>query len=123
MQPKKFICGIYHGTQTLDNVEVTGTFVLQLLSDQQVNLVNLLGKQSGKRIDKIKRLEKRKALMRWNEFPVLKNALSLMKMKVVDSFEAGDHKAFLCDVEDYLNLNEGEVLTLDHLREKKLIRI
>jgi len=123
MQPKRFICGIYHGTQTLVNVESSGCFVLQLLSDQQVNLVNLLGKQSGKTVLKIQRLEKRKELMIWNEFPVLKNALALMKMKVVESMEGGDHKVFLCDVVDYINLNEGEVLTLDHLREKKLIRI
>jgi len=123
MQPKRFICGIYHGTKTLENVESSGSFVLQLLSDQQVNLVNLLGKQTGRTVPKIQRLQKRKELMMWNEFPVLKNALALMKMKVVESMEGGDHKVFLCDVVDYINLNEGEVLTLDHLREKKLIRI
>ena len=46
-----------------------------------------------------------------------------MRMKVINQINAGDHDALLCDVTDYQNLNEGEVLTLDHLREKKLIRI
>lgn len=123
MQPKRFICGIYHGTQTLENVEKSGEFVLQLLADHQALLVNLLGKQSGKTVAKIQRLEKRKEIMMWNDYPVLRNALALMKMKVLQSMEAGDHKAFLCDVTDYKNLNEGQALTLDHLREKKLIRI
>jgi len=32
-QPKRFICGIYHGTQTFLNIEVSGEFILQLLED------------------------------------------------------------------------------------------
>ena len=40
MQPKRFICGIYHGTQTLINVEKSGEFVLQLLADNQYRLVD-----------------------------------------------------------------------------------
>jgi flavin reductase (DIM6/NTAB) family NADH-FMN oxidoreductase RutF len=123
MQPKRFICGIYHGTQTLENVEKSGEFVLQLLADHQALLVNLLGKQSGKTVPKIQRLEKRKEIVMWNDYPVLKNALALMKMKVLTYMDAGDHKAFLCDVTEYQNMNEGQALTLDHLREKKLIRI
>ncbi len=48
MQPKRFICGIYRGTQTLLNIEPSGEFVLQLLADIQYRLVDLLGKKSGK---------------------------------------------------------------------------
>ena len=123
MQPKRFICGIYHGTQTLLNVEKSGEFVLQLLADNQYRLVDLLGKKSGKVIDKISRLIKRDELIEWNDFYVLKNCLAVMQLKVISSFEGGDHKGFLCDVVAYKNLNEGEALTLDRLREKKLIRI
>ncbi len=123
MQPKRFICGIYHGTQTLLNIEASGEFVLQLLADTQYRLVDLLGKKSGKSIDKISRLRKRNELMDWNNFYVLKNCLAVMQLKVISSFEGGDHKGFLCDVVAYKNLNEGNILTLDTLREKKLIRI
>ncbi len=123
MHPKRFICGIYHNTQTLENVETTGEFVLQLLADHQVNLVNLLGKQSGKRIQKTDRLKKRKLIDNWKGYSILKDGLALMKMKVIQTMEAGDHKAFLCEVTDYKNINEGLPLTLDHLRAKKLIRI
>lgn len=123
MQPKRFICGIFHGTQTLDNLEANGEFVLQLLSDTQYRLVDLLGKKSGKTIDKISRLEKRYELTYWNGYPVLKNCIAVMKLKVINSFEAGDHKAFLCDMAQYKNLNNGVALTLDDLRERKLVRM
>ena len=46
-----------------------------------------------------------------------------MQLKVISSFEGGDHKGFLCNVVAYKNLNEGNELTLDTLREKNLIRI
>jgi len=123
MQPKRFICGIYHGTQTLMNVEATGEFVLQLLDEKQYRLVDLLGKKSGKTVDKMSRLQKRKELAEWNGYPILKNCLALMHMKVISSFEGGDHQCFLCDVVAYKNLNEGEALTMDVLREHKMIRI
>jgi flavin reductase (DIM6/NTAB) family NADH-FMN oxidoreductase RutF len=123
MQPKRFICGIYEGTQTLLNIEASGEFVLQLLAATQYRLVDLLGKKSGKNIDKIGRLQKRNELMEWNNFYVLKNCLAVMQLKVISNFEGGDHKGFLCDVVAYKNINEGNALTLDTLREKKLIRI
>ncbi len=123
MQPKRFVCGIYHGTQTLLNIEASGEFVLQLLADTQYRLVDLLGKKSGKTIDKISRLQKRNELTTWNDFYVLKSCLAVMQLKVISHFEGGDHKGFLCDVVAYKNLNEGNELTLDVLREKKLIRI
>lgn len=123
MQPKQFICGIYHGTQTLLNVEKSGEFILQLLSDTQYRLVDLLGKKSGKNIDKIQRLRKRDELMDWCDHDVLKNCLSLMHLKVINTMEGGDHKLFLCNVLSYKNINEGSALTLDTLRDKNLIRI
>ncbi len=123
MQPKRFVCGIYKDTQTLINVQASGEFVLQLLAAPQYRLFNLLGKKSGKTVDKIGQLKKRNELTTWNDFYVLKNCLAVMQLKVISHFEAGDHEIFLCEVVAYKNLHEGDVLTLDTLREKKLIRI
>jgi flavin reductase (DIM6/NTAB) family NADH-FMN oxidoreductase RutF len=123
MQPKRFVCGIYNGTQTLENVTQQGEFILQLLSATQYRLVDLLGKKTGKKIDKISRLKKRDELAEWNGYPVLKNCLAVMQLKVISTFDGGDHQGFLCDVTAYKNLNVGEVLTLDVLRAHKLIRI
>lgn len=123
MKPKRFICGIYDGTRTLENVQHKGEFILQLLSATQYRLVDLLGKKSGKQIDKIGRLKKRDELTEWNGYLVLKNCLAVMQLKVISQFDGGDHQGFLCDVIAYKNLNNGEVLTLDTLRAHKLIRI
>lgn len=65
MQPKRFICCIYHVTQTILNIEATDEFVLQLLAVTQYRLIDLLGKKSGKNIDKISRQQKINELMEW----------------------------------------------------------
>lgn len=123
MEPKRFVCGIYEGTKTLENVIGHPEFVLQLLSENQYRLVELLGKKSGHQLNKIERLEKRKLLTHWNGFPILKDALAVMLLNTISSFPGGDHTGFLCEVVQYKNLNEGNPLTLDTLREHKLIRI
>ena len=123
MQPKRFICGVYRGTKTLKNITNHPQFVLQLLASHQFRLTDLLGKKSGNQIDKIARLEKRKLLSEWKGYKVLSESLAIIELKVVSTFDGGDHIGFLCDVVDYKNLNEGKALTLDILREHKLIRI
>ncbi|NCT95460.1 MAG: flavin reductase family protein [Chitinophagaceae bacterium] len=123
MQPKRYFCGIYEGTKTLDLVQQYPVFVLQLLSAQQYRLVDLLGKQSGHDTNKIARLEKRGLLIQWQGFPVLKDALAYIQLKIIGSMEAGDHSGFLCDVQAWKNQQEGDVLTLNILRQHKMIRI
>jgi flavin reductase (DIM6/NTAB) family NADH-FMN oxidoreductase RutF len=123
MQPKRMMVALYAGTQTLENVEQHPHFVLQLLAAHQYRLVNQLGKQSGRQVDKMARLEKRKLLDHWQGFPVLKDALALMELKVHSHVPGGDHHVFICDVISYKNLHEGEPLTTSILHEKGIIRI
>lgn len=123
MQPKRFVCGVFQGTKTLENVLAHPEFILQLLSDSQYRLVDLLGKKSGKQVDKISRLKKRDEISEWNGYPILKNCLAVIQLKVISSFEGGDHQGFVCDVIAYKNLNKGEALSLNTLRAHKLIRI
>ena len=122
MQPKRFVCGVYHGTKTLELVESKGSFVLQILAKNQARLVTLLGKHSGKKIDKIARLKKRKLVEEWNGFTVLTDALAVMLLKVVNTMEGGDHKIFLCDVLSYRNQHNGNALTTEDLRKANIIR-
>lgn len=123
MQPKRYVCGIYQGTKTLALVDENPKFVLQILAASQYRLVDLLGKKSGNTIDKIGRLQKRQLLTEWNGFKILKDCLAAIELNTINTLEGGDHKIFLCDVIDFKNLNEGHPLTLDTLREHKLIRI
>lgn len=123
MQPKRFVCGIYKGTQTLENVQHQGRFVLQLLADHQHNLTRILGKTSGKKTDKIKSLQKKNLLTPWLDHLILTEALSVMELEVISEFDGGDHVGFLCDVKQYKNCRPGEALTLDVLRAHRLIII
>jgi flavin reductase (DIM6/NTAB) family NADH-FMN oxidoreductase RutF len=91
-------------------------------------LVKLLGQQSGHNIDKMKRLEKRKLLTEWNGFAVLQDAIAWMEMKALPlsvnkSLHQPDHQLFLCDVVAYKNANAGDALTVDILRNKKVVRM
>lgn len=123
MQPKRYICGVYAQTKTLENVTIHPHFVLQLLAAPQYRMVDVLGKKSGHTTNKMARLQKRKELSQWNGFHILKNSLAVVEMKIIDQMPGGDHTAFLCDVMAYKNLHDGEPLTLDILRKYKLIRI
>jgi flavin reductase (DIM6/NTAB) family NADH-FMN oxidoreductase RutF len=121
MQPKRFAIAIYENTKTLENVQRRGHFILQILAASQVDLVNRLSKYSGKKKDKLKTMGH--LLEDYKGFKVLSEALAVIEMKVVRMDNAGDHFLALCDVMSYKNLNEGEELTLDHLRAKGLISV
>ena len=122
MEPKRMMVAIYKGTRTLELVQKSPHFVLQLLSNNQSNLIKLLGQSSGFKIDKIGRLMKRKLLSQWKEFNVLKDALAYMELKTINTLDAGDHIIHLCDVISFSNNVEGEALTLNLIREKGIIR-
>jgi flavin reductase (DIM6/NTAB) family NADH-FMN oxidoreductase RutF len=126
MHPKRMMVAIFKGTQTLENIETNPHFVLQLMHADQNKLVNLLGKQSGKTVDKIARLHKHKLLTTWQGFPVLRQALSVMELKpAFDPLpsDTGDHIVYVCDVVSWKNLNNGDPLTTQLLHEKGIIRI
>ncbi len=123
MKPKRYMVAIYHGTKTLELVKENPHIVLQLLSQKQYGLVNQLGKQSGHRVNKIMRLQKRKLLSAWNGFKILQDAVAVIELKLTDSLDAGDHYLFVGDVVAYKNLQPGDPLTLDELRKRKMVRI
>ncbi len=127
MQPKLFICGIYQGTKTLSHVQQHPRFVLQLLHAGQHALVNILGKKSGNTYDKMQYLRKRNLVREWNGWYILKDALAVMELEAtpctLPAGAAPDHVPYLCSLLAYRNLNEGEALTLDDLRSRKIIRI
>ncbi len=128
MHPKLFIAGIYEGTRTLELVEKNPHFIIQLLAADQYNLVRLLGQQSGHQVNKIQRLDKRGLLTQYKGFPVLREALAWMEMKgtpvpLSSGSPAPDHRLYLCELHSFKNNKEGQPLTLDILRDKKIVRM
>lgn len=121
MQPKRYIVALYKETKTLDNVTQQRSLVLQILSTAHLDLINRLGKQSGRCKDKLKTLSK--LLTEYNGYRILSDALAVIELRVLTLTDGGDHMLALCDVVSYRNIAGGEVLMLHHLREKKLITI
>ncbi len=122
MKPKRYMVAVYHQTQSLQNLMSSRTAVLQLLGKQHLLLINTLGKKSGRHYDKETYLRKKKLLELWNDKNVLAHCAGLIEMEKVWSKDAGDHIMFLFDVKSF-RTNHKDVLMLDDLREKKLVRI
>lgn len=119
MHPKRFIVAIYKDTLTLSIIKNHPHFVLQYLAQEQSKLVQLLGKKSGYHIDKINMIKE--PLDTFQDFTILANCLAVVKLTVLEWIDGGDHWCVLCDAVAYKNLNEGKPLTLDYLRERKII--
>lgn len=122
MKPKRYMVAVYHETQSLHNILDSKTTILQLLGKQHVSLVNVLGKKSGLRYDKESYLNKKKCLDLWNDKKVLTDCAGLMEIEKIWSKDAGDHTIFLFDVKRF-QTNHEDILMLDDLREKGLVRI
>jgi len=122
MKPKRYMVAVYHETQSLQNILLSQTAILQVLGKQHVSLVNVLGKKSGLQYDKESYLNKKKCLELWNNRKVLTACAGLMELKKIWSKDAGDHTMFLFDVKRF-QTNHQNVLMLDDLREKGLVRI
>lgn len=125
MTPKRYCVAVYKGTLSLENAQSNPDFVLQLLHHEQFGLVRILGQKSGLKFQKIEYLESKKKVETWDGFPVLKNAMSYMRLKAIESLDAGDHIMFLCDVLKTKTLNgcREVVLTTGILSNKKIIRV
>lgn len=123
MQPKRFIVAVYHGTRTLENMYASEQAVLQLLDASQVNLVRTLGKKSAMRYDKQAWLRKKNVLTEWRRFTVLRAAAAWMLLQKLWHQDAGDHVLFLFDVLQYKVNSPDNILTLNVLRQRKIISI
>lgn len=121
MKPKRYIVAVYKNTKTLELVQQHPQFLLQVLAEDQYRLVNLLGKKSGFRINKIGKIKEPVELYN-NTFAYLSRSLAYLHLRVLDWLDGGHHWCTLCEVVAYKNLNPGKPLTLEFLKKKKIIR-
>ncbi|GBF94208.1 hypothetical protein Rsub_06478 [Raphidocelis subcapitata] len=97
---RKYALGLYVGTLSWQNVRDTGRCVLQILQQSHSPLVPLLGKRSGRDVDKLREIE----AMGFNVasafgLPVLADHAGLMELRVASDFiPCGDHETVICDV-------------------------
>jgi flavin reductase (DIM6/NTAB) family NADH-FMN oxidoreductase RutF len=132
MKPKRYIVAVYYPTLTFQNIQQSKQFVLQLLSEPQANIIRYLGQKSGLNFNKNQWLMRQKEkssehpyfIEDWQGFQVLSNAKAHLLLSILDSWEGGDHQLFLCEVVKYKVSNlPNKELTLNYLRDKKLVRM
>ncbi len=121
MKPKLYAIAVYNNTKTLQNVEEGDMAILQLLHYNHASLIKKLGQTSGLAYDKHGYLKKKDLLFNWNGYEVLKNLCAVIELKKKDALQTGDHKIFVYEALKHKSFNK-EYLTLDYLREKKIIR-
>lgn len=120
MKPKRFIIGVYKDTKTLENLEANPIGLLNYLSDKDAKLVNLLGKKTGHKVDKVKALGDRIEHAGEGLYKVV-GSLAILRLNFMERMDCGDHWAWLAEVDKYENLANGKFLTLEELKRQKLI--
>jgi flavin reductase (DIM6/NTAB) family NADH-FMN oxidoreductase RutF len=82
-------------THTL--IQESGSFAVNVLTRDQVELAKRFGYKSGRKIDKFAGLE---TLPAPSGAPILPQAYAYFDLKLVHTFPAGDHSLFVGQVED-----------------------
>jgi flavin reductase (DIM6/NTAB) family NADH-FMN oxidoreductase RutF len=114
---------VYKNTQTLKNIALGKTVVLQLLTEELAPVVRVCGRQSGKHIDKIARLRKRYELSIHKDLYYFSKAAGFIELRVEHLVEIeGDHVLLLGKVVQGKNLVDGPILTTTFLKENRYIR-
>lgn len=118
-QSMRYIMTMYKNTLTLELVQQNPQFVLPFLNQTHSKLVNLFRKKSGKKTNKLKRLPNDIDFL--GPFPFPKPVLAFVHLDVIQWLDGGDPWCALCDVITNKNHKDVIPLTLNYLKEKKII--
>lgn len=120
--PRLYATAVDYHSQTYSNLLENGKAVLQILSIQNMKVVNSLGKKSGNTFDKQKYLESNELLSTWKSFKVLKNAIAYLEVDVKKSLNiGGDHELFIFDIIGSKTNSEKDILTFQELIRQNII--
>lgn len=120
MQGKFISVALFKVDYTLELVKQSGILNINLLAETQTNLINKLGRKSGRTSDKFKKLN---YSLDERNCPVLNEAIGYIKCEVYDFADSFDHEIVVCKVLGQKVLNpEAKPLTINYLRDKNLVR-
>lgn len=122
MKPKMYSIAIDYNTLTYDYLKKSDLAVLQLLNSQHSENIKLLGKKSGRKIDKTASLVKKELITDWNGLKVLKGANAYLLLRKTQSVNIdGDHEIFFFTCEKYKTYSEDGILMFNQLIEQGII--
>lgn len=120
MGGKVLAVALYKVDYTIELVRQSGLLNVNLLAADQTGLIRKLGQQSGRDKDKFRNLPH---ALDERGCPYLTDAIGYVQCRVLHSTDGGDHELFVCEVLKQVTLNpDKEVMTLNQLREKKMVR-
>jgi len=116
--PRYYALGLYRGTLSAESMLTTGCGVLQILALHHAPLFQLLGKTSGRDVDKYAELDRRGfPVKQFAAQRVLADCIGVMSLRIVSLsenklessggsntdtfFPAGDHDVVICAVEEF----------------------
>lgn len=125
MEPKRYMIAIYRNTKTHDNVFNTKRpFLLQGLSLSQINLVKVLGKKSGKKMNKQAYITKKDiAYSHYNNCIYLNDSAFVLAMDPEQFIVLDDHDLVIARVTKIVMQKHDGVhyLTTHDLQESGII--
>jgi flavin reductase (DIM6/NTAB) family NADH-FMN oxidoreductase RutF len=120
MDGKTVVVALYKPDFTIELVKRSQKLTISLLSKNQKNLLTKLGRKSGRLEDKISKV---KTGLDSRGIPFLSDSVGYLECIVQSWADGGDHELAICKVLKSMVLNpDAEILTLNFLREKKLVR-
>ena len=134
--PKLWTLSLYTNTMTKEYFFKSKIGILQLLDKKQCDLVPILGKRSGYELDYSKELECEKNGFKWGNYGItskeidnddyeeeeekllqsiqlLPNCQSYIKVRLLETFDAGDHEVALCQVIGVAEWDEKDQCVVD----------
>ncbi|WP_424963453.1 flavin reductase [Ekhidna sp.] len=122
MKPKLFMVAVDYSTKTFENLEKGRGSVLQILHQDHQSLVNLLGKKSGKQINKADQLASKELISKWSGHEVLDGACGYLKLEMKGRKNVqGDHELFWFEVVKSKTNSEDNILMFQDLIEAGII--
>ncbi|KAG1662946.1 hypothetical protein FOA52_006699 [Chlamydomonas sp. UWO 241] len=106
IKPRRYALGLYLGTLSHANFKQTGRGLLQVLRARHAPLFNLLGKTSGRDVDKLAAIKESGFSVQAHAsgLHVLSDAACAMELQAMSDFiPCGDHEVVICDVVGYEN--------------------
>ena len=109
-QPFLVMASVYNKNHSHDLIRSSRIFAVNYLQEGQQRLAIHFGKQSGREVDKFRKVQ---YFTERTGAPILKDCLAYLDCRVTDQMDSGDHTIFLGEVLSGKVIGQGRGLQFD----------
>tara|TARA_B100001057_G_scaffold352076_1_gene353679 strand:+ start:9747 stop:10226 length:480 start_codon:yes stop_codon:yes gene_type:complete len=122
LKPKLYMIAIDKKSKTHSNLLENDFSILQVLSRKNISLIKILGKKSGRNLNKFNYLLSKRLLGQWNKKNVIKDSCGIIFLNKINVFDTiGDHTLFVFKILKTKTISESNILTFNKLIDDKII--